>query len=86
MRFNICRLKFHFLYYNTLFSHRNLWRDCKEAYKPVHVDPSASDKEMEFVLDELINKYSLSSHPNEVCLFLLSSYYVEIGTFEFIVI
>ena len=39
----------------------------------MHVDPSASDKEMEFVLDELINKYSLSSHPNEVCLFLLCS-------------
>ena len=63
----------HFMTLFTLFPHRNLWRDCKEEYKPMHVDPSASDKEMEFVLDELINKYSLSSHPNEVCLFLLCS-------------
>ena len=47
----------------------------KDDYKNSNVDGSISDKEIKFVLDELVDKYTLSNHPNEKqasCIWLLA--------------
>ena len=53
---------------------RNLWQVEEETFKPT-VEESKSDAEMKLVLGELIDKYTLSTHPNEKqasCIWLLA--------------
>ena len=41
---------------------RNLWKTEEDSYKP-KVDASHSDAEVDFILNELVNKYTLSTNP-----------------------
>ena len=54
---------------------RDVWREDKDGYRNSNVDVSTSDKEIKYVLDELVDKYTLSNHPNEKqasCIWLLA--------------
>merc|ERR1712223_867441 len=54
---------------------RDIWREDKDGYRNSNVDVSTSDKEIKYVLDELVDKYTLSNHPNEKqasCIWLLA--------------
>ena len=53
---------------------RNLWKVSEENYLST-TDAQASDKEMQLVISELTDKYTLSSHPSEKqasCIWLLA--------------
>lgn len=53
---------------------RNLWKESEESYRP-KVDGNASDDQVKVVLSELVDKYTLSTHPNEKqasCIWLLA--------------
>ena len=53
---------------------RNLWKVDEESFKP-KVEAKHSDNEMKFILDELVDKYTLSTNPNEKqasCIWLLA--------------